>query len=225
MMKRLAVIAASLLVCSCSLAQRQSSISPFVASRQAEVDRMAEIFYNTRLNDGTWAKHELSDCSAFTHHAFARFDSNPSNGAAASFVAIYDLDHLPAPSMDQPWKGGITFIRTPPHQENRQDAGPSPDYLIAAFNRALKQERAANGSKHPATVPAGQATAMCFVSLSGNTPETPFADDSPANDAPPTPISGILIPLRSSSTMARTQAINFDKDGSILDSSVSLTPK
>ncbi len=225
-MRRFAVSGASLLMCASALTQSTPSPDQFIASRQSEVERMAEIFYNTHLDTGNWTKHDLPECSVLPHHAFVRFDSTAVNGAPASFLAIYDLNHPPARSKDQPWQGGITFVRVRPHQQSRQDTGPSPDYLIVAFNRALKQERAVTSARPPSSVTDAQAIASCFIGISDNTPETPIASESSAPyETPPLRISGLLIPLTGSSTLTRTQYINFDKDGLILEAGVSVTPK
>ena len=226
-MIRFAIGGALLLSTPCLLAQTSSPATQFVAARQPEVERMAEIFYNTHLDKGAWARHDLPECAVLTHHAFVRFDGTLKNGTAASFLAIYDLDHAPARTKDQPWQGGVTLVRVAPAQQDRQDAGPSPDYLIVAFNRALQQEHKTSVGGASQTVSSAEAVARCFISVNGNFPEQTEAHTGAAlsPEASHQPLSGVMIPLSGSSASARIQYVNFDKDGSILEAGVSLTPR
>jgi hypothetical protein len=192
-----------------ALAQNGPPSHDFIAARQSEVERMAELLYATHLNDGSWTRQEISHCQVFPHHAFARFDSAAVHGITAHFLAVYDLDHPPAHSLNKPWLGGVKLLLLNSRRLQDQDAGPLEPALIGVVNQLLLQEHVRNTP----------AVARCFVALSGEEPVPTTAAPDQLAVTPPA-VDSVLTSLVSEPSVVRTESIVFDAKGQLTSATI-----
>lgn len=211
-MKGLIVAIVLIASTACALAQSESQSDAFIAARQPEVERIAELVYATHLNDRTWTRHEIRGCEVFAHHAFARFDSAPVHGVAAHLLAVYDLDHRPARSLDQPWQGGVKLVLMESRRLQDQNAGPREPALLTTVNQLLQQEHVRNSA----------AVARCVVALSGEVPApSPVAPgDATAPTAPLPAVENVLTTLVGPPGLVRTESVSFDTNGVLTEATI-----
>ncbi len=216
-------LVASLLCCALAAAQTGTPATQFIASRQAEVERLGLALYSTHLSAQEWSRHEVHACPFFQHHAFARFDDIARSGAHGHFLALYDLDHPAAPSAGKPWRGGILLLRLYSGVETQPGSTSDAASLIAAFNHVLQQERESSGGSAVSVNRNAVKVAECFTVVSGQEPLR-RSDQTASNDDDPAPSSNstILIPLVSGPGFSRTQSVSLDRNGLITDAGVAV---
>ena len=212
-MNRYNVFAAMLLSYS-AVAQNASAPESFIQARQPEVEKLAESLYSTHLDSRRWPRHVVEQCSSFTHHGFASFDAASPQGVR--FVAIYDLDHAAARSEEKPWEGGVKLLRLKSAAATETESELAPA-LIAAFNRALVEEKAARGKEMS---PADEA--ICLIRLAGDKPDVSSSttDAAGTGSTEPVKVTSLLLPLQGSAGTLRTAAVGFASDETISTASL-----
>ena len=204
-------LAAATLLLFFAPAQTPQSSEDFIASRRGELTQYGKLLFRIDLSDSHWMRRTLQGCASFPHQAFVVYERAIPTGTDR-FLVIYNLNSPPAKSEDRPWQGGISAIPLDSGWGSANGARPDEALLMTLFNRVLAEER--RSALQTSKLQASQPIAWCFLSLAGeealpSTDHSVKREDEDAN----LPLSGIIVPVRSSGRLKRFQVLSFDRRG------------
>jgi hypothetical protein len=202
----------------CAEAQRVPA-ADLIASRQPEITSLGKIFYQVNLDDGSWTRQQISSCPAFSQHAFALFIRKDPGAANSKFLAIYKLNSVAAKSLDKPWQGGGLLFPLEEYRDSSKESRYDEQDLLTVFNRIWAEEHQAGVAHQPAVGSVQMMMADCFIEISGEHRNKPISatDYSKSGSEP---VSTMLIDLTGTDHFARTQSLQFGKNGLIEEAAV-----
>ncbi|HEY4355400.1 MAG TPA: hypothetical protein VGN16_06615 [Acidobacteriaceae bacterium] len=207
------------------VAQSTASGDAFIESRQAEVTQLGSMIYHAHFDDGTWTHRQVAVCPAFTHHVFAHYNHQNSNGPVGegmTFLAVYSLDSTPAPSPDEPWKGGVILVPLPAvHQGEAVKVTAERPETMTLFNRIWKDELRRSGTPNAFPQLTWQGLAECYARLANEQtlPAQKIGSDSTI-DFRYMPVRSLLVPVQGTADHKRWLYLRIDRRGDVVESVV-----
>jgi hypothetical protein len=213
MTPRLLAIALIAISAICAEAQHVPA-TDLIVSRQPEITSLGKIFYQVNLDDGSWTRQQISSCPAFSQHAFALFTREEPGVANSKFLAIYKLNSVAAKSLDKPWQGGGLLFPLEEYRDSSKESRYDERDLLTVFNRIWTEEHRAGVLHQPPVGSVQMMMADCFIQISGEHRNKPLlATDYSKSGSEQ--VSTMLINLKGTDHFARTQSLQFGKDGLI----------
>lgn len=206
-------------------AQSTASGDAFIESRQAEVTQLGSMIYHAHFDDGTWTHRQVAVCPAFTHHVFAHYDHQHSNGPAdeeTTFLAVYSLDSAPAPSQDEPWRGGVILIPLPAvHPGEAVKVTAERPETITLFNRIWMDELRRSTTPRAFPQLTWQGLVECYARLANEQPlPAEKVSTDTAIDFRSMPVRSLIVPVQPTSSQPRSLYLRIDPRGDIVESLV-----